>query len=385
MIGVAAAFTLTGCGNGVALGEYKGVEAYKVKCEITDEELASAVEDSMYDYTTYTDVTRPAKEGDNVNITYVTVVDGKTNDDYSGEEEDIVIGDGYVFPEIDAAVVGMKNGDKKSLTVKLNDDFADDEDVGKEAKVELTLNNVSEENTPECTDAFVKENLGFDSRAEYEEDLKKTLLENKEQQYKDEEVGKIVQKVIDTSKFKGYSKELYKKCEEDYDANNEYMASMYQMELEDYESMMGLDKDTKKQDIEAMIHENQVIEAIAKKEKLTVTDDDIKKFADESYEEYECESADAFIEEYGKDEIKEFLLYQKVTDFLYDNAKLIEISEEEYLAMEQESEEAEGVESSEEEDTESSEDETAESSENETAESSENETTENSEEENSDQ
>jgi trigger factor len=109
------------------------------------------------------------------------------------------------------------------------------------------------------------------------------------------------------------------------------MAAMYGMELKDYEEFMEIDEKTKKSDIEAMIHEKQVIEAIAKNEGLEVSDKEIKEFAEQNYASYECESADAFIEEYGEDSIKDYLLMDKICNFIYENAKLTEISEEEYL------------------------------------------------------
>lgn len=336
MFGVCTAFTLTGCGD-VKLAEYKGIEATKVICQVGDDEVEAAIEDLMYEYVTYDEIKdRAAKKGDYANITYVTTIDGEEDEDYSGEEEDILIGEGYVFPELEDAVIGMKIDDKKKVSVKLTDDYVDEDYVGKTASVEVTLNSISVENEPEYTDEFVKENLGYDSKSEYEEQLKKDLLEEKEEEFKSETVAEILQKVVDNSTFKGYPQKLYEQCEEDYNANNEYTAAMYQMELADYEEMLGLDEETKKEEIEAIVHEQQVIEAIAKKEKLTVSDNDIQTFAEESYEEYECESADEFLEEYGKDDVRDYLLYINVTDFLYDNASFTEITEEEYYQRMQE-------------------------------------------------
>ena len=135
MTGMMAVLSITGCGNQVKLGEYKGIEASKVLCEISEEELKDAVDEMMYDYITYDSVTdRAAEEGDYVNIDYViTTVDGKpydyasyngaedeTEDDaeevesedeedpYSGYAEDIVIGEEYIYPEVENALVGMK-------------------------------------------------------------------------------------------------------------------------------------------------------------------------------------------------------------------------------------------------------------------------------------
>lgn len=341
ILGLGSAFLLTGCGD-VKLAEYKGIEATKVICEIGDDEVEAAVEELMYDYVTYDDVTdRGAIEGDSATITYTTTLDGAEREEYSGQDEEIVIGEGYVFEDLEKAIIGMKTGEKKSVSVKVDENLAEDEDIGKTANVDVILNNLSVENTPEYTDEFVKENLGYNSKSEYEEQLKKDLLAKKEDEFKSEAAMDLLQNVVDNSTFKHYSQQLYKQCEEDYDANNEYMAAMYQMELADYEEMMGIDEDSKKEEIEAMIHEQQVIDAIAKKEKLKVSEDDIQTFADENYEDYECESAAEFIDEYGKEDISDYLLYIKVTDFLYDNAKLTEMTEEEYYARMQEEYESE--------------------------------------------
>lgn len=358
LTGVIVALSLTGCGNKVKLGEYKGIEASKVICEISDAEVEEAVEEMMYDYITYDAVTdRAAETGDNVNIDYViTKVDGKpyeyaadsddadekdedsdesgdasqSEDPYSGYGEDIVIGEEYVYPEVEEALVGMKTGEKKTVSAELTDDYVDEDMAGKQAEIEVTLNEISVENKPEYNDAFVKEKLGFDTVAGYEESLKKDLLEEKEEEYKYETVAQIIQKIVEASEFSGYDKKMYEACEEEYNSNNEQMAAMYGMELSDYEDLIGLSEDDKKNDIIGMVHERQIVEAIAEKEGMKISDEDVNEFAGNVYADYEYESADSFIKDYGKDYLNYYLLSQKVDDFLFDNAKLTEISEEEY-------------------------------------------------------
>ena len=102
------------------------------------------------------------------------------------------------------------------------------------------------------------------------------------------------------------------------------------MELSDYEELAGIDEDTRKEDILSMVHEHQVIEAIAQAEGITVADTEVNEFVEGIYEDYQYESADDFIEDYGMEYLKYYLLSDKVYDFLYDNAKLTDITEEEY-------------------------------------------------------
>lgn len=342
---------LTGCGKSaksqylldvdyskyVKLCEYKGVEATKVVFEVTDDEIQEAIEDEMYDYVEYEAVTdRGVEVDDCVNVSYDVSVDGEVVEDYSGEEEDIIAGEGYLFEEVEEALLGMKAGEKKSVDVELTEDFANEEDIGKTAKVEFTVNEINIENLPEYTDAFVKENLGFDTKEAYEESLKKDLEESKESDYKYEAVDGIMTYIVDNSEFDGYPQKLYDQCKENYESSNEYYASMYGMELDEYMDMFGLDEETQKQDILDNVHYELVIGAIAQAENIDCTEKEIKEFIENTYEEYGYETADAFSADYSDSDIGYELVYEKVTDLLYDNAKYNEISEEDYLAEQEE-------------------------------------------------
>lgn len=335
---------ITGCGQSnpylknisyskyVDLCDYKGVEASKVTFEITDEEVQSAIDEEMYDYVTYDPITdRAAKEDDYANVTYKTTIDGKENENYSAQDEDVVIGEGYLFPEVEEELVGMKTGDNKKIDVEITEDYAyDDADIGKKATVDVTLNEISKEIVPEYNDDFVKENTEYKDKAEYEAAKKKELEESREEEYKSAAVQEIMQYLLDNSKFNGYPDDLYTECEENYNNDNEYSASMYGMELSEFKEMLGLDEDTKKQDIINNVNSELIMGAIAQKEKISCSKKEVDQFVKDNYATYGYESAEDFLKDYSEEEVGYQLTYQKVADFLYDNAKLTEISEDEY-------------------------------------------------------
>ena len=316
----------------VDLCDYKGVEASKVTFEITDEEVQSAIDEEMYDYVTYDPITdRAAKEDDYANVTYKTTIDGKENENYSAQDEDVVIGEDYLFPEVEEELVGMKTGDNKKIDVEITEDYAyDDADIGKKATVDVTLNEISKEIVPEYNDDFVKENTEYKDKAEYEAAKKKELEESREEEYKSAAVQEIMQYLLDNSKFNGYPDDLYTECEENYNNDNEYSASMYGMELSEFEEMLGLDEDTKKQDIINNVNSELIMGAIAQKEKISCSKKEVDQFVKDNYATYGYESAEDFLKDYSEEEVGYQLTYQKVADFLYDNAKLTEISEDEY-------------------------------------------------------
>lgn len=349
LVGVMMVAGLTGCGNKnaylmdikyskyVKVCDYKNVEATKVIYDVTDEEVQEAVTEDMYEFVTYDEITdRAAQQGDYANVTYTATVDGAENENYSGEEEDIVIGEGYIFPEVEEALIGMNTGDNKQVDVTITDDYAyEDADTGKKAKIDITLNEISVENTPEYNDDFVKENTDYKSTADYEAAKKEELMQSKEEDYKYAAVQEIMQYLLDNSKFNGYPEELYIQCEDNYNNENEYSASMYGMEIDEFEEMLGLDAETKKQDIETSVNSELIIGAIAQAEGITCSKKEIQQFAKDNYEDYGYDSADEFLKDYSDDEVGYQITYEKVTDFLYDHAKFTEISEEDYNAQQE--------------------------------------------------
>lgn len=330
--GVVMAMGLTGCGH-VKLCEYTGVEATKVVYDVTDEEVQEEIDYVMYDYVTYDPITnRGVKEGDYANVTYTATIDGEANEDYSMEAEDILVGEGWSYPELEEALIGMKTGDTTTVKLTLTEEFAEEAMVGKELVLDVTLNEITVENIPEYNLEFVKENFEFDSLEAYEASVKEGLLTTKEDDYKYATVEEIFQYIIEHSEFNGYPEDLYKQCEEMYNSQNEFYASMYGLSVEEYLEMLGVDEETKKEEIIANVNYELVIQEIAKKEKIEASDEEVDAYIESIYAEYGYETVEEFLEDYTKDQVRSELIYIEVSDFLYNNAKLTEISEEEYLA-----------------------------------------------------
>lgn len=357
---------MTGCGKSsseylldidysdyIKLCEYKGIEATKIVYDVTDEEILEEIDYNLYDYATYDPVTdRGVETGDYANITYVATIDGEENEELSSEEEDVLVGEGYLFPEMEEALVGMMTGESKDVEVELTEEYVEEELVGKTATMAMTLNEITVENLPAYNLEFVKENTEFDTMEEYEASVKESLMASKEEEYKYLAIEEIFTYLNENSKFDGYPEELYTQCEEAYDQSNEYYASMYGMELEEFLDLFGIDEETKKEEILANVNYELVIGAIAQAEGIDCTEKEVNEYVDEIYGEYGYESAEAFLEDYSAEEIGYELIYQKVSELLYENAKFVEKAEEDYLA-EQEAEYSEEEETAEEEEEDS--------------------------------
>lgn len=349
LAGVMTVCALTGCGkvkskylldveysDYVKLCEYKGIEVDKVIFDVSDDEVSEQIEMQMYEYVTYDEITdRGIESGDYVVLDYEAKLDGKASDDYSGEQEEILVGEGFFYPEVEEALIGMKSGEKKNVELTLTEDFAEEGDEGKTLSLDVTVDEITEENVPEFNDEFVKENTEYDSIEQYNEVTKEELRESKEEEYKNEAVSSIMEYLVENSTFDGYPEELYTQCEEYFDSENESYAAMYGMEVEEFLELMGYDEEARKESIQESVNYELVIGAIAHAEGIDCSTDEIKKYVEDNYEDFGYESSEEFFEDYTEEDVGYQLVYEKVLDLLYDNAKYVEIDEETYLEQQE--------------------------------------------------
>ena len=99
-----------------------------------------------------------------------------------------------------------------------------------------------------------------------------------------------------------------------------FMQYSYGMEADQYEEEM---KKAAKQTTEQLL----LLQAVAEKEELTVSDEEIEKDLEEKATDYGYESTDAYKEALGSElkGYREYLMVEKVTEFLVKNAKVTEV------------------------------------------------------------
>ena len=332
-----AALLLGGCsssstyGKYMTLGEYKGLEISKIKTEITDDDLEQEISYTLDDNTEYFETDRAAQNGDMVNITYSSTMNGEAFDGGSGEDMDIELGAGYlegdILQDAESEIIGMKADDTKEMDLTIPEDYYfDDSLAGQEIHVTLTVNSVSEIERPELTDEFVASISDFDTVDAYKEDLKKSLEASADENNEYTAGSDALTQVVENSTFKGYPDDLYNKCKDLYDQTNQAYAEMLGLDVSDFE---GTEEETKAA-VESMVYEDMVITSIAEKENLTVSDDEYQKYVEDNLDTYGMSSVEEFESTYSKDSVMEELLREKVQKLLLDNAKITEVSEEDY-------------------------------------------------------
>lgn len=340
-LGLCALTLLAGCsgsaGKGtyddyVTLGEYKGLEVTKIKSEVTDELLEEEISYVLEDNAEYTDITdRAAQEGDYVNIDFEGTIDGESFEDGSGEDFDLVIGEGYLLDDLENGIVGMNTGETKEISLVFPEDY-DEELTGKTGVFQVTLNSIQEENLPTYNDEFVAGISDFSTTQEYEEDLKKTLLESQEADNTYTASADVLAAAMNNATIDGYPQELYDSCLTEYDEMNASFAEMLGMDVADLEGT----EEEKKEAVIEMVNEEMVSTAIAEKEDITVSDEEYKTYLEENYEDYGYESSEDLEADYTREGLMKEILKSKVQDFLLENARVTEVTEDEYYGTDEE-------------------------------------------------
>lgn len=330
--------SLAGCGKKdenpyskyVTLGEYTGMTVDRIVSTISDEDVQSEIQNDLYADADFKEVTdRGAQDGDTVNIDYTGTIDGEEFEGGSDTDYDLELGSGTFLEDFESGIIGMKTGETKEISVTFPDEYDGTLD-GQTAAFSVTVNSISEVILPDYNDAYVKENYGFDTIADFEASVKEDL----QSQYDDDATytacADALSMAVDNATFDGYPEDMYNTAKEQMESENQAFAEQLGIEWAD---LAGDDYDIE-EDVLNNVHEELVVYAIAAKENLEVTDDEFNTFVDDNWEMYEYDTKEDFLKDNSEEDLRYSLLYQKVLDFLGENNTFNDIDEDEYYADE---------------------------------------------------
>lgn len=146
------------------LPEYKGLDVKRESTEVTDADIASAIDRLRERAAQFNTVTRAATSTDIVVVNYTGTVDGKPITDIAPASKGLteqknfwIAADGQGFiPGFGDQLQGASAGDKKSITVTFPQDFVQPLLSGKVAAYEIEVVEVKEKVLPEVNDEFAK-------------------------------------------------------------------------------------------------------------------------------------------------------------------------------------------------------------------------------------
>lgn len=305
----------------MTLGEYKGVEIEYEPSTTTDANVEEQVRYLMIQYAEEIKLLEgTAKEGDYINIDYTGYLDGVAFDSGAAKSQNVILGSGRFIAGFEDNIVGMTPGETKEAPVTFPENYSNEELAGKDAVFEITLNYIY----PELTDEVVAKmgNEAFTTVDEIYAYARKQL-EDEDKEINDSNIQYLgISKIIKNSTFKELPQELKD--------NQRYMLEQrYKTAIEggagDLNTVIKYIYDcTADELIEEFVKQRMVIQAIARAEGLTMTDEETLAMVDQIAAQYNVTAAEYLEQnEMTLAGLKEQVISERVQQFIVDETKTV--------------------------------------------------------------
>lgn len=309
----------------ITINQYKGLEVEAVKVEeITDEDVEERIQAILESKVTEKEIKdRPAADGDVVLIDYVGKENGVAFENGSDEDATLELGSNSFIDGFEEGIVGKKIGETFDLNLTFPESYHNADMAGKEVVFTVTLKGITEKIYPELTDELVKElSTASTNVEEYKKEIRATLEKEATEAAEDELHAAIWEAMNDHCTVKEYPEEEKQQIMDNLTSQYSMYASLYGVEVDELvQTYYGM---TIEEMAKITIMQKYVIEAVAEKENLTVTDEIYQAGLAEYAEQYGYDDAAEFEEQVGKESLEEVLLQEVVTDWLADNCKQVE-------------------------------------------------------------
>ena len=318
----------------VEIKNYKGLEVERTIHKVTAEDVKRELEYTQKKNARLVKRDGAAKDGDTVILDYAGFCGEEQFEGGTAENQSLKLGSGTFIPGFEEQLVGCKAGDDKDVNVTFPKEYHADNLAGKDATFKCHIHEVKYEELPKLDDEFAKDVSEFDTLKEYKADLKKKLEESAKQAAEYSGKNAVVSKLVELNPFSIPQVMI------DDEAQNMLQEFAQQMSyqnitLKDYCTYLGKKEDELvnefKPEAEARLKARLAVDAVAKAEGFTVSEEELNTEYENMAKQYGLE-ADKFkammVGEGNEKYVKQDILNRKAIDFLYENAKLTDVPEE---------------------------------------------------------
>lgn len=310
----------------VTLGEYKGIEVEKKEVEVTDEEVEAEINKVRESNARMLDIDdRATQDGDTVLIDFDGCVDGKQFEGGKADDYSLVLGSHSFIDNFEEQLVGKNIGDDVEVNVTFPENYQAEELQGKPAVFKVKIKEIKVKELPELDDDFAQDVSNFDTIAEYKEDLKKKLTENKEEALKREREEAVIGKIIENAQMDI--------PEQMVDAQTRQMTQEFAQRLssqglsiDQYMQFTGLTPQKMIEELKPQalkrIQSRLVLEAVVAAENIETTEEELDKEIENMASMYQME-VDKLKEVIGEEEKKQIgldLAVQKAVEIVTEAA-----------------------------------------------------------------
>lgn len=180
----------------ITMGELSSAEVKRPVTAVEEKDVDATIETLRKQRAKYEPVTRGAADGDLVNIDFEGKVDGAPFDGGKGQNFTVVLGEGRMLPDFEAALKGLAEGGEKTFPITFPEDYVEHL-KGKTAEFSVKVNQVAEPKLPPVDAEFAK-SLGVEDgdvarmRAEIRQNIEREVKKRVQSRVKDQVMAGLV-------------------------------------------------------------------------------------------------------------------------------------------------------------------------------------------------
>lgn len=299
----------------VELGKYNGFNIKKEEVTVTDEEVDEALINMRKRYTENVNKDGKVEDGDIAVIDFEGFDNGVPFEGGKGEDYSLKIGSNTFIPGFEEQIIGMSKGEEKDINVTFPEDYHSENLKGKPVVFKVKVKEVQEVKLPELDKDFF-EDLGMEG-IEDAESLKKQLKENIEARKTQEVENKYIDELLEAAAnetkvsiphimIHDELERMLKQYEERLKMQGITLEMFYQFTNSDEKAL----KDQLHGEAEKNVKYRLMLEAIAEKENIQISDEEASKEAEDLAIKYDM-NKDEFLKLFGGLEMVKYDLSMK--------------------------------------------------------------------------
>jgi len=306
--------------------KYKGLKVKKDEVKVTKKEIDDEIDRMRNEYAEIEIKEGKIEKGDTAVIDFEGFKNEVAFEGGKGENYPLEIGSNTFIPGFEDALIGLKTGDKKDIELTFPEDYPSEDLKGEKVVFKVTVHEVKTRVLPELNEDFFLD-LGMEDVHNVEElknHVKEHLKEHKEHDAENKLIDEILEKISENTEIELPEELVHDEIHRMLDSYDQRL-HMQGLSLDQYLSFSNKTIDDLESELEGEAKKNltyrYMIEEIANKEKIEVTDEEADKEAERLSIMYQM-TKEELINAFGG---KDFLIYdtkmRKTLDFLKENNK----------------------------------------------------------------
>lgn len=306
----------------IELGEYRGLEIDDPKVEVSDADVDNMVERLRDQASSYrAEPGRALEQNDYAMIEITTSGEGLEPDTRAGHFK---LGEETPMPELHESLRGKRPGETAAFDKTFGEDATDDRLRGKVVHHEVALKEIRVQERPEISDEFAKSVGGWESVDAMTQAIRADIVRHREMETRRLKQNQIGERLLATHQFEVPDTLVEEEVGKSLQNYARYLASQG-IDLDKAELDWNKVREEFLPEAVKRVKRGLVLEAIAKKENLSISDVEVDAEIRRATKEAERDFAEVkhrLRHDGGYEQLRASLSAEKALEFVLGNAKV---------------------------------------------------------------